>query len=262
MSIDLKSLKINWNKFYVLKEYNKNSVFFLNGNLSESTSKINAEDYFIWAISDWKKYREGMNIKTRVEVISNIKRFIDCYCENFLRQCGFIKEINIKNYPYISNHIVGNNPSIIELFAYLTSLNMIIISEIRKLRNSIEHDYINPSIDDVKRAISVAELFILATKFKINNIIFFCTISSKKYDDKFNIGLFKESSIESYILINNIKIKSNEKYYCELLRMLINNKFIELPNICGCKVPTRNISYEIYDCEDDVFQEEYDEVKL
>lgn len=102
---------------------------------------------------------------------------IDCKCKNILNKFGYVKELNEKNYPDIKEYFKGESAPIITLISNLTDLNLIIVDEVRELRNILEHEFKIPKIEEVKRAVSVAELFILAINYKIINTLYYIEIS-------------------------------------------------------------------------------------
>lgn len=279
--LSLENCKVNWTDFFVVKKEfreerenvfpkpkNKLShnydLYFFNRQLIED-EYIKPDEYYNWAKESWDKYGNEMDLRHRVETISNIKRFIDCKCELFLRELGYNNEINEKNYKFIKNYIFSDQAPQISLCSYLLNLNMIIVSEIRSLRNKVEHNYLKPTINDVIRAISVADLFNLAFKDKINNIIYLCEIRSINKKDIIEIFLNKEygndtielSLSEPVININNLQIKSSDQYYCELLHMLISHDFKELPKILGAKTPDEYINFKVVRSESAIDAEEY-----
>lgn len=254
MDINLEKPKIDWTNFQVLNEYNKSSYLF---SLDESLVKkdtLNSTDYFNWAKEDLHNNNNKIPVKTRVEIISNIKRAIDCKCEYILKELGFLQEINKKNYLDAFKNIEGDTSPSMSLISYLTDLNIVVVEEIRKLRNKTEHDYCIPSIEDVRRSVCVGELFLLAIKSKLENIRFFSTISCEKNEEKLQIGLYKDNK-SSCIKINNIKLYPQDKYYCELLRILITGNFNELPKLYGCATPVKYIRFKEYYDSDDMLSE-------
>ncbi|MBI6020013.1 hypothetical protein H8J79_04085 [Clostridium perfringens] len=279
--LELKNYKINWTDFFVLKrkyEVERENIFpkpqnklsysydflFFNREIMER-AYIKPDEYYKWAKDYWNKYGEKMNLRQRIETISHIKRFIDCKCDLFLRELGYNQEINIKNYKFIKKHILSDQAPQISLCSYLLDLNMIIVSEIRSLRNKVEHDYLKPTINDVIRAISVADLFKLAFKDKINNIIYLCEVMSIDKNSSIEIFLHKEdgndigelSLSNPVITINNLNLRSEDEYYCEVLRMLISYDFKELPQILGVKMPKEYINFNVVTSECDIDAEIY-----
>ena len=251
--LDLGMKKIDWTNFNVLTLESKQSVFFECENFGIGKTEITAEEYFVWAKQVIDK---GENITTReiVEIISNIKRFIDCKCETFIKKYGFINNIDTKNYPYLNKLIKKESISVISLTSYLLNLNLIIIDEIRKLRNKIEHDYTRPTFNDAERAVAVGELFLLAFNNKLSNIRYYCDISSNKYDDEFNIVLYRDGEDQfnsnSCIEINGVKLNSSNMEYAMILKILINGSFEDIPTIFKSDIPSKYINFKEYFDED------------
>lgn len=261
MCIDLGSVKIDWTNFKVVTSYSKNSLDFPFNDPNIKLTEIDADEYFEWAKRDWDKYGDKMEVKTRVEVISNVKRAIDCKCETVLRIFGYLKDISAKNYPNIEKYIKLGSSPIISLISQLVNLNTIIVEEIRSLRNKTEHDYSRPSIDDVKRAISVGELFLLAINSRLNEIRYYSDITSSKYGDMFCIQIYKKDCkenylAETYISINDNELSTNDLYYFELLRILITGSFYELPTLINPKINRKHIVFKEYFEDEAYFDEE------
>lgn len=255
--------KIDWTNFRVLNEYAKHTSYLIDLRFSEKKTNIVAEDYFLWAKDDLIRSGNEIDTKTRISIVSNIKRFIDCKCETVLKNLGYEKEISLKNYPNLKEYFLGNSSPVIMLLSNIVDLNMIVVEEIRKLRNSIEHDYTIPSIEDVKRAVSVAELFLLALDSKISSLSLYVIISSPNKDDKIHILLSVED--DDTTGFSKVKISVNDKKYYpedikyfELLQMLISHRFLNLPNILGYNIPLKHIKYKEYWDEETMSFEDFD----
>lgn len=260
--------KIDWTNFRVLNEYAKHTSYLIDLRFSENKTNIVPEQYFLWAKDDLLKNENNIDLKTRVSMVSNVKRCIDCKCETILKSLGYEKEINVKNYPKLKEYFSGDSSPIITLLSKILDLNMIVVEEIRKLRNNIEHDYEVPSVEDAKRAVSVAELFLLALNSKIGNLSCYIIVSSPNKEDEINIVLAPEG--DDVADFNKIKIRINDKsYYPEdveyfkLLQVLISHQFSKLPNILGYDIPLQYVKYKEYwdkeimsledSCEEDIF---------
>lgn len=261
---DIKGLKIDWTNFSVLHEYSKSEMFFFKDvSLSDKSNSVMAEQYFVWANNDLLKNTDNLDAKTRIGIVANVKRAIDCKCETILKQFGYVKDINRINFPEIKEYFEHDGAPMISLVSYLTNLNMIIVEEIRKLRHGIEHEYSIPSVEAVKRAVSVAELFLIAINSKIKDMSYSITISSKKYDDEIQIYLTKESGRDLFLrepilMVNDKKFKATDKEYCELLHMLITGCFDGLPKLFNCNCEKQYIKYSQYFDEEEMFLEEDD----
>ncbi|MEG2458116.1 MAG: hypothetical protein RSB41_04430 [Bacilli bacterium] len=252
--INLNNIKIDWTNFYVLTLESKQEVFFNNRDFGIGHTELTAEDYFSWAKEGIDQNKE-ISVKEIIEIISNVKRAIDCKCESFLKTYGFIEDINSVNYPWFKELIKGEPISFLSLISYLMDLNLIIIEEIRKLRNKTEHDYSIPTIEDAKRAVAVGELFLLAFNQKVNNIRYYCQISSEKYDDEFYICLYRDGdedpfNSDSLIEINDTIFNSSKKEYAMLLKLLVNGDFNNLPFLFNKEIPSKSIRYKEYFDED------------
>jgi len=105
--------------------------------------------------------------------ITNSKRAIDCQTDRILRvlgiNSGFKSFLNEFCDCFCDSNENGDKNSKLRIVNALGMAPALIVSEVRTLRNKLEHEYDVPSIEDCKRALDVAELFVNATEFKITN---------------------------------------------------------------------------------------------
>ncbi len=106
-----------------------------------------------------------------INALSNAKRAIDCLIENTLKNF----DINLKNLPKVAlefcEEVLGDEnknikPIAFRLFCALGLSPIILVKEVRNLRNKVEHEFNNPDKEDVLRACEVAELLINNLKAK------------------------------------------------------------------------------------------------
>lgn len=249
--------KIDWTDFRVLHTYSKNQVFF--GDDYKKHNRISSKEFLEWAKIELENCNKDIETRMLFNIITNVKRAIDSKCESILYMFGYKENINAKNYPEIKEYLNGEGAVIINLISNLTGLNVIIVDEVRRLRNTIEHDYISPSLEDAKRAVSVAELFTMAIDSIINNISYSIEISSRKFEDSITIQLFK--SIDNndeftFIYVDDEKFNPKQKEYFELLNILITGYYSKCPKLFGYDCDIRHIKYKEYYNEDDIFFEE------
>lgn len=108
--------------------------------------------------------------KGLINSISNVKRAIDCQVDKTLLSFGF--DIS-KLPPYINDFIRifnKSNDSAMQKLLVLNCLNIApskVISDIRKFRHKLEHEYKIPSKKQVTDATEIAELFINAVENKL-----------------------------------------------------------------------------------------------
>ncbi|XZK31214.1 hypothetical protein ACSXCN_06755 [Clostridium perfringens] len=248
--MELNNIKVDWTDFKVLTLEDKRDVFFKSEKFGIGHTEILAEEYFDWA-KQCISNKKDLTTRECVEIITNIKRCVDCKCETFLKNYGFLKEINLKNYSYLNKLGLKGGITIISLTSYLLDLNLIIVEEIRKLRNETEHDYTRPSFKDAERAVAIGELFLLAVEHKINCIRYYCELHSKKNEEAVRINLYKDGEdrffSNSYIAINNnINLESSSIEYAKILKILINGNFIDIVELFNRNVPINQIKYKEY----------------
>lgn len=256
------NIKIDWTNFKILHSYDKHQVFFESEYMEHDT--ITAEEYFKWAKSSMGVIEEDFDIKTGIEIIANSKRAIDCKCESILHKFGYVKDINEKNYPQIKEYFKGESAPIITLISNLTDLNLIIVDEVRKLRNILEHEFKCPTIEQVRRAVSTAELFLLAINYKISNTSYYIEISSNKSDDIVRINLTKSDEedlfkAQSVIYVNDTEFNPSTNEYYRLLNILITGNYKKLPALFNCNCSLKHIKYKEYYDEDDMYFDELDD---
>lgn len=140
----------------------------------ESKYSLSGEDYLKFAKSD---LAEGSDIRARINAVTNAKRAIDCQIDNILYTLHYdlkngsktISDYMIDKYcDSESKKALKKTPKL----AFISALNLsslVLISEMRELRNSIEHIYSIPKSREAKKAVEVAELFIGQTNNKSPN---------------------------------------------------------------------------------------------
>lgn len=130
--------------------------------------KISPKEYLKFAKQDLK---DGSD-RGLINSLTNAKRSIDCLIDATLTGLNINVKDNIpKEAIDFSNTILAGEdkniqPTQLKLFCALGFAPSFLISEVRLLRNKIEHDYELPKIKDVKKAIEVAELLIETVCFK------------------------------------------------------------------------------------------------
>jgi hypothetical protein len=200
--------------------------------------KISPKEYLKFAKQDLKDSSD----RGLINSLSNAKRSIDCLIDATLIGLN----INIKdNIPkeaidFSNTILVGEDkniqPTQLKLFCALGFAPSFLISEVRLLRNKIEHDYELPKIEDVKKAIEVAELLIETVGFKGVNSFTMLISDIHNKDRGIEIDTdygYNEDDIVSFSLnewkINNFyyNVNCNETIYYYLLRAMITSKYDE-----------------------------------
>lgn len=249
------------------------------GNLSfASKYDLSAEDYLVFAKAD---FAASNDIRARINAVTNAKRAIDCQIDDILYTMKFdfkkestaIMQNMIKQFcDTESKKALKSTPKL----AFISALNlssMVLISETRALRNSVEHFYSVPKARDAKKSIEVAELFIGQTN---NRYLDFGAlgISDTKLEaaNKYNrcVGIWFEfedyEKEESYLYYNEFEGNNLKEYVCKLyphqfeywliIRMCFSAKsepefiqtFSELLRIAKREIPTDKIKIKKNNC--------------
>ncbi|MBQ4849477.1 hypothetical protein [Pseudoalteromonas sp. MMG012] len=125
------------------------------------------EDYLRFAYADM----EDGGDKGLINALSNAKRCIDCLVETVLYSLSFEPDNLHKNAllfcdEFLCEREASLKPNSLRLFCALGFAPSLLISEVRQLRNKVEHEYKTPKLEDVLRAIEVAELLLNNVKAK------------------------------------------------------------------------------------------------
>lgn len=129
--------------------------------------QVSPEAYLKYAKSDLK-IGGG---KSLINSLSNAKRSIDCLVESVLKSLNIdpnkIPENAIKFCDLVLDENEKNiKPKSLKLFCALGLAPSILISEVRTLRNKVEHEYVIPELTDVVKATEVADLLLNNVKAK------------------------------------------------------------------------------------------------
>ena len=164
---------------------------------------ITPEDFLRYSKIDFRE----KNDRSIVNSITNAKRAIDCQIDKIFKSFGF----EYDNFPTYLNEFcdffLKNNKNkdlsiklkIIKAFGLAPTK---LVSDVRKLRNKLEHNYKLPTIEEVEDAIEIAELFLLATENKLKNIWSF-EITDHKHSNKVQEGFFSGISIHKDFFKNS-----------------------------------------------------------
>lgn len=246
-----KKCKINWTDFsFIVDDFqNFDSVNF----------EMMPEDYLKFAKRNiFEDSEQG-----KIDGLSNVKRAIECQIDLLISNLGFDYKVfdnrtsykEIKNYierKYKGETIDGIVPRI-KLLNVLGLAPTTLISEIRSLRNKMEHEYTCPSIDSVKRGIEVAELFIHSSNKKFSDAPAIITIGNEHYKDcgwykvkypNIDIEFHKrEGNGEAVITLNNsrkdkeeIFISPDNVIYFQIVEVLITENEKLVPSIFGLDI--------------------------
>ncbi len=124
----------------------------------------------------------------KINALTNTKRAIDCQTDKIFSSLG----LNPNGFPLVIEEFIGNSknssakkdiPIRLQFIQSMGFAPVIIISQVRLIRNKLEHYCKEPSNDDVYSAIELAELFILSTDNKLKSLWDFIITDKKKKDD-------------------------------------------------------------------------------
>lgn len=198
---------------------------------SNNLFNINASDFLRFAKQD---YYEG-ETRGLINAVTNAKRAIDCQVDTVLKIFGvdILKGRNPSIEGFLSNFQSTESNFKMKLIEALNLAPSFIVNETRLIRHHLEHFYKEPNVEDVKRSIDVASLFVDAVQGKFRGIMTdFAFANSPINDDtnvlspyisiiynlkerQFNIETFNSSGFKC-------RIDSKDETYYSLLRLIIS----------------------------------------
>jgi len=211
------------------------------GSGVDSNFELKPRDFLRFAKQDFK----GNSDVGFINALTNSKRAIDCQIDTAFNAFGITYDNISTSAENLISFIQFENsdlPFKLKLVRALDFAPSGLISNIRALRNKLEHYYKKPNKDEVSTAIELAELFILSVENRIRFIESNLSISDQKnyleygdYKNSFHINIDKsERHIKINYYENKIKIESeifdetSPLFYC-LVRILNNvNEEVEL----------------------------------
>lgn len=252
--------KIKWNKFYVR--------FGEPMQEPQCDFEIKPMEYLKYAKTDIEK-------GTRFECINsmgNAKRAVESQIDLLIQSLGYDykiydkrdKYLETKNFVeeyYKSDQFSGITERI-KLLNVLGLAPTLIISEMRNLRNMMEHEYIAPSIKEVKKAIEVAELFINSSTYKfswasavaeitnnptekksnvtLENLYYpkYDCIKIIKHENTCEISLYEDCHYEP-----KIEIDTSSRLYIKILYSLLNEECYLMPSMFGFQIDQKFIQW-------------------
>ncbi|WP_370550414.1 hypothetical protein NMD63_09930 [Edwardsiella tarda] len=225
--------------------------------------KVSALDYLKYAQKDIR----NVDPQSLINALSNAKRSIDCLIEMVLRSLS-INPDNIGQSEldfcarFLSKKEQDVRPYSLRLFSALGFAPSFMISEVRNIRNKVEHEFHIPDEQDVIRAIEVAELLINNVKAKE---IYSATIDIsdiKRYNrlgDGFITGIYfyKDDFTSDFYLSGSnskgekieYKFKPDDAEYLYLLRAMftaehdtdkLENTIYNLLELMNIKTPSQH----------------------
>lgn len=249
--------KIKWNKFYICKD----CITFLDGVDFE----VGPEEFLKFAKMDYKDNSK----KGLVGAVTNAKRAIDCQIDWIINYLGYeYLEFNEEKYSYLLDTINElekeeclnkNYPLKLRFIQALEIAPTFLISEIRTVRNKLEHEYILPSQEKARECIELAELFIDATQNKLFNRFITDYIIQNEYDStdryikkpyysvrfepgKGQIRIYAENEKG---ITGEVKLSSLDEQYVYFIKSAISSNFYYLTKVFEVNIDSRYVNYEI-----------------
>ena len=139
------------------------------GTNFQNNTEITPIDYLEFSKMD---YKEG-STRGYINSITNAKRSIDCSIDNLLNNLGIDTNRNEYLDSFCKNRISDeyrDYPYKLKILSAFDIVPIRLISELRELRNKIEHNYIKIEMNDCSKYIEIAELFNNSIQ-KINDCI-------------------------------------------------------------------------------------------
>lgn len=155
-------------------------VLRLGGGGIYSTTELSPREFIRFSKEDIKED----NNRGLINSLTNSKRAIDCQIDNVFEMLG-VKTENLK---YSENLIkqlkitTKNLPFKLKLVQSLGLAPGALVSNVRSLRNKLEHSYEIPKSKEVAEAIEIAELFVLSIESKTKFLDYDFLISSSNYE--------------------------------------------------------------------------------
>lgn len=148
-------------------DYTKLAIYHCDNINFHDQFAVSPQEYLKYAKSD---YNEGSQ-KGLINALSNAKRCIDCLVETVIYSLGIDPDNIPENALKFCDIVLPKEtqsirPYSLKLFCALGFSPSFLITEVRQLRNKVEHNYENPNGKDVLKAIEVAELLVYTVKAK------------------------------------------------------------------------------------------------
>jgi hypothetical protein len=210
-------------------DFAKTCLIRWDSNFYESEFDIIPKEFLRFAKADFKEN----NVKGFINALTNAKRAIDCQIDTVLNILG----INFdKLSPAVDTFIKfsdlsGDNlPQKLKLFSALDFAPSGLISNIRTLRNKLEHYYEKPTPKDVKDALELSELFLLAVESKLSPFQEGFVLTDTLNHD------YDEKDYRHHI-INGLRFEYNSKKGCIEMQIIRNKTYSKTIKLIDQKVP-------------------------
>jgi len=222
---------------------NSNTIYYDSAcfDMITSTFEKDPRDYLHIAKKDYY----NNDLSKNIDIISNCKRAIDCQVDSFLKYYDLINETNIRSIntvkDYLSfyekyNHKLTNTLIKFQILSAFDIVPVGLVSNIRKLRNRVEHSYEDIDRKHVDQAIEITHLFLNASDYVFHQV---CEEFSLSFNDekmyannRFNNGLylkylrgtkcFKVEAYKNGKLIGKDKIIQDNKLFLPLVHLSLS----------------------------------------
>jgi len=207
--------------------------------------------------------KKSLNKMDVINAVLNSKQAIDCQIDSILVHLGFdyLKFntiMSIKEFMGLERSVAidGENRKI----SFINQLGIapkLLISQYRKIRNSLEHEYKLPTVCQAKEFVELAELFINATSHKWGVDMYRTfTIKNDEQQTTYNMYIDADDTKDGHIEIRSYRhdkdtrhrliVASSELMYVELLSCIIKKQFDEIPRILGYNFPRENVNIQYW----------------
>jgi len=157
---------------------------------SDSPFEIDSHQFLEFSILDSK----NDDLHGRVNALSNIKRAIECRIDELVFILCLYKKKEVENW---------NFPKKITVLTELDIIAPRILGRINRQRNLLEHEYTNPSKENIEDALDVTILFLGYTDSFMQNIVeinfedeYTCTIDRE--NDRFEVEIKGEKKVVNF----------------------------------------------------------------
>ena len=222
----INNIELDWSNTFIQWE---------SGSPLEYSFDIHPVTFLKFAYKDLQN-RDNYGI---VNAVTNAKRAIDCEVDRFITSIGYTPDKlpkNARDFNKRYNQLYGSVevPQKFQLLRSLGIAPITLISKIREIRHLLEHQYQLPKESEAAEAVEIAELFICAVDYSLNNFRDMVSIFDNEkelheghhtdalllnYDDgAFTfIGYKNKKQINE---INDIIIKNTDSLFLETLRFV------------------------------------------
>ncbi|MFL2095300.1 hypothetical protein [Marinilactibacillus psychrotolerans] len=248
--------KVKWSDFKIMVDAQTSSDYV--------KFQVSPENFLKYAIDDLRT----QDVKGRINCLTNCKRAIDCQIDWIISYLGFdYLDFSENRYPNLNIYMnkvkeegfSSDMPFKIKFIQTMGIAPMFLVSNIRKVRNKLEHEYKIPDIAECQEALELADLFINSTQNKMWDKkwtdFYIQSNSSTNLDIAISYKTFDTDT--PYIEVRNRSNNKTENYtkfypkqkeYLELLYIAIKHEFNMLPKFFGKDIEEMYINFKIEFC--------------